>query len=126
MDLDNLLGGMQPSDLIIVAARPGVGKTSLAVSMAMNAALKNKAVVAMFTLEMSGEQLVQRMISAQTGIDSQRLRLGRIADLEWEQFTHASGVLSDTAIFIDDTPSPSPMEIRTKAPAPGRRNTPWI
>jgi replicative DNA helicase len=114
-DLDDLLGGLQPSDLIIVAARPGVGKTSLAVSMAMNAALKQKAVVAMFTLEMSGEQLVQRMISAQTGIDSQRLRLGRIADLEWEQFTQASAVLSDTAIFIDDTPSPSPMEIRTKA-----------
>ena len=114
-DLDRLLGGLQPSDLIIIAARPGVGKTSLAVSIACNAALKSNAVVAMFTLEMSGEQLVQRMISSYTGIDSQRLRLGRIEDLEWEKFTHASGVLSEAAIFIDDTPSPSPMEIRTKA-----------
>ncbi|NLG49494.1 MAG: replicative DNA helicase, partial [Chloroflexi bacterium] len=114
-DLDRLLGGLQPSDLIIIAARPGVGKTSLAISLGMNAALKSNAVVAIFTLEMSGEQLVQRMLSSQTGIDSQRLRLGRIEDMEWEKFTHASGVLSEAAIFIDDTPSPSPMEIRTKA-----------
>jgi len=114
-DLDRLLGGLQPSDLLIIAARPGVGKTSLAISMATNAALRNNAVVAMFTLEMSAEQLAQRMISAQTGIDSQRLRLGHIEDLEWEQFTRASGTLSQASIFIDDTPSPSPMEIRTKA-----------
>jgi len=114
-DLDRLLGGLQPSDLIIIAARPSMGKTSLAVSIAMNAALKHNAVVAIFTLEMAAEQLVQRMISGQTGIDSQRLRLGRIEDIEWEKFTHASGVLSEAAIFIDDTPSPSPMEIRTKA-----------
>lgn len=114
-DLDRLLGGLQPSDLIIIAARPSMGKTSLAVSIAMNAALKHNAVVAIFTLEMAAEQLVQRMISGQTGIDSQRLRLGRIEDIEWEKFTHASGVLSEAAIFVDDTPSPSPMEIRTKA-----------
>jgi replicative DNA helicase len=114
-DLDRLLGGLQPSDLIIIAARPGVGKSSLAVSMAVNAALKHNSVVAMFTLEMSAEQLVQRMISGHTGIDSQRLRLGRIEDLEWEKFTHASSTLSEAAIFIDDTPSPSPMEVRTKA-----------
>lgn len=114
-DLDRLLGGLQPSDLIIIAGRPGSGKTSLALTMASNAALKSNAVVAVFTLEMSGEQLVQRLISAQTGIDSQRLRLGRIEDTEWDQFTRASGTLSQAAIFIDDTPSPSPMEIRTKA-----------
>jgi replicative DNA helicase len=114
-ELDHLLGGLQPSDLIIIAARPGVGKTSLAVSIAANAALKDNAVVAMFTLEMSGEQLVQRMISSHTGIDSQRLRLGRIEDVEWGQFTHMAGVLSEATIYIDDTPSPSPMEIRTKA-----------
>ena len=113
--LDRLLGGLQPSDLIIIAARPGVGKTSLAVSIATYAALKSNAVVAIFTLEMSAEQLAQRMISSQAGIDSQRLRLGDIEDIEWEQFTHVSGLLSQTAIFIDDTPSPSPMEIRTKA-----------
>ncbi len=113
--LDQLLGGLQPSDLIIVASRPGVGKTSLALSIASNAALKSDAVVAIFTLEMAAEQLVQRMISSRTGIDAQRLRLGRIEDTEWDQFTHASGVISEAAIFIDDTPSPSPMEIRTKA-----------
>jgi len=113
-DLDRLLGGLQPSDLIIIAARPGVGKTSLAVTIACNAALKHNSVVAMFTLEMAGEQLVQRMISAYTGINSQRLRLGRIEDIEWEHFARASGTLSKTSIFIDDTPSPTPMEIRTK------------
>jgi len=113
--LDRLLGGLQPSDLIIIAARPGVGKTSLALSIASNAALKNNAIVAIFTLEMSADQLVQRLISSYTGIDSQRLRLGRIEDVEWERFTQASSRLSQVNIFIDDTPSPSPMEIRTKA-----------
>jgi replicative DNA helicase len=114
-DLDRLLGGLQPSDLIIVAARPGLGKTSLAVNMACNAALDSNSVVAMFTLEMAGEQLVQRMIASNTDIDSQRLRLGRIDEIEWDKFTRMSGILSETAIFIDDTPSPSPMELRTKA-----------
>ena len=113
--LDHLLGGLQPSDLIIIAARPGVGKSSLATTIANNAALRNNAVVAMFTLEMSAEQVVQRMIASNTGIDSQRLRLGQIQDTEWEEFTRVSGVLSEASIFIDDTPSPSPMEIRTKA-----------
>jgi len=113
-DLDRLLGGLQPSDLIIIAARPGVGKTSLAVTIACNAALKYNSVVAMFTLEMAAEQLVQRMISAHAGIDSQRLRSAQIDDVEWEHFARASGTLSKAAIFIDDTPSPTPMEIRTK------------
>jgi replicative DNA helicase len=114
-DLDRLLGGLQPSDLIIIAARPSVGKSSLATTIAGNAALKSNSVVAIFTLEMSAEQLVQRMISSHTGIDSQRLRLGRLEDGEWVQFTRVSGTLSEAAIFIDDSPSPSPMEIRTKA-----------
>jgi replicative DNA helicase len=114
-DLDRLLGGLQPSDLIVVAARPGVGKSSLATSIACSAALKHNAVVAIFTLEMSAEQLVQRMISSYAEINSQRLRLARIEDFEWEQFTRVSGTLSEAAIFIDDTPSPSPMEVRTKA-----------
>lgn len=115
IDLDRLMGGLQPSDLIIIASRPGVGKSSLALTIAANAALKHDSVVAMFTLEMASEQLVQRLISARTGIDAQRLRLGQIADMEWDQFTQASSVLSEATIFIDDTPSPSPMEIRTKA-----------
>ena len=113
--LDALLGGLQKSDLIIIAARPGVGKSSLATTIAVNAALKYQAGVAIFTLEMSGEQLVQRMLSSQTGIDSQKLRLGHIDDSEWDKITYASQSLAETSIFIDDSPSPSPMELRTKA-----------
>jgi len=114
-NIDKLLGGMQRSDLIIVAARPGMGKTSLMLSMALNAARKYGQRVAIFSLEMSAEQLVQRLISAETGIDSQRLRIGNLHDDEWPVFTQATGALSDTMIFIDDTPSISAMQVRTKA-----------
>ncbi|MGI6368025.1 MAG: replicative DNA helicase [Anaerolineae bacterium] len=114
IDLDRLMGGLQPSDLIIIASRPGVGKSSLALTMASNAALRADAVVAIFTMEMPAEQLVQRMISSRTGIDAQNLRLGHIADTQWDQITQASSVLSEASIFIDDTPSPTPTEIRTK------------
>jgi replicative DNA helicase len=114
IDLDRLLGGLQPSDLIIVAGRPGMGKSSFGMSMARNAAIKHNAVVAFFSLEMSAEQLVQRLIAGETGITSQRLRVGDIHDIEWDKFVKASGNLAETAIFIDDTPSPSPMELRTK------------
>lgn len=114
IDIDRLLGGMQRSDLIIVAGRPGMGKSSLGLSVAHNAALKNNAVVAFFSLEMSATQLVQRLIASETGINSQRLRIGDIRDIEWDKLVKASGTLAETALFIDDTPSPSPMEIRTK------------
>jgi replicative DNA helicase len=114
IDMDHLLGGLQRSDLIIVAGRPGMGKTSFALSMAQNAALKHHAVVAFFTLEMSGEQLAQRMISADTGIDSRRLLIADIQDVEWERFTKSAGTLGETLIFIDDTASPTPLEIRSK------------
>jgi replicative DNA helicase len=114
IDLDKLLGGLQRSDLVIIAGRPGTGKTSLALNMAQSAALKHKAVVGFFTLEMSGEQLVQRMIASETGIDSRRLMVADIHDLEWERFLKASGDLSETLVFVDDTPSPTPLEIRSK------------
>ena len=114
IDLDKLLGGLQRSDLIIVAGRPGMGKSSLALTVAHSVALKHNAVVALFSLEMSGEQLVQRLIAGETGISSQRLRVGDIRDVEWDKFVKASGTLAETAIFVDDTPSPSPMELRTK------------
>jgi len=114
IDLDKLLGGLQRSDLIIVAGRPGMGKSSLALTMAHNVALKHNAVVALFSLEMSGEQLVQRLIAGETGISSQRLRVGDIRDVEWDKFVQAAGTLAETTIFIDDTPSPSPVELRTK------------
>ncbi len=114
IDLDRLLGGMQKSDLLIVAARPGVGKTSLCLSFARHAARMGKH-VAIFSLEMSDEQVVQRLVSADTGIDAQRLRLGQLHEDEWPLFVQATGVLSELPIFIDDTPSISAMQLRTKA-----------
>jgi len=114
-DLDKLLGGMQRSDLLILAARPSVGKTSLALSMAHNAAKKFKQRIALFSLEMSSEQVVQRLISSETRIDSQRLRRGEIAEDEWDRFMKATGDLAETLIFIDDTPGISALELRTKA-----------
>jgi replicative DNA helicase len=114
-NIDKLLGGMQKSDLIIIASRPGMGKTSLMLSMAQNAARKYNQRVAIFSLEMSSEQLVQRLIAAETGIDSQRLTIGNLHEEEWPIFTRATGALSETMIFIDDTPSISAMQVRTKA-----------
>ncbi len=114
IDLDRLLGGLQKSDLIIVAARPGVGKTALCLSFARNAARLGKH-VAIFSLEMSAEQVVQRLVSAETGIDAQRLRLGQLEEDEWPLFVQATGVLSELPIFIDDTPSISALQLRTKA-----------
>lgn len=114
IDLDKLLGGLQKSDLIIVAARPGVGKTSLCLSIARNAARLGKH-VAIFSLEMSAEQVVQRLISAETGIDAQRLRLGQLREEEWPLLVQATGVLSELPIFIDDTPALSALQLRTKA-----------
>ncbi len=113
-DLDRMLSGLNKSDLIIVAARPGMGKTALQNAVALNAARRYDKRVAMFNLEMSGEQLVQRMIAAETRIDSQRLRRGDLADHEWAIFLEALGRLSETKIFIDDTPSITPMQLRTK------------
>jgi len=115
IDLDRLLGGLQRSDLIIVASRPGVGKTSLMLSMALSAARKYHQRVAIFTLEMSSEQLVQRMVSAETGIDSQRLRLGELREDEWPLFVQASSALGDALMYLDDTPSISALQLRTKA-----------
>ena len=113
-DLDRLLGGLQRSDLIIVAARPGVGKTSLCLSFARHAARSGKH-VALFSLEMSAEQLVQRIVSAETGIDAQRLRLAELQENEWPLFVQATGVISELPVFIDDTPSLSALQLRTKA-----------
>ena len=114
IDLDRLFGGLQKSDLLIVAGRPGMGKTGLLLSIAKNAAQKHKKHVAVFSLEMSNEQLVQRLIAQETGIDTQRLRTGKLDDDEWPLFTHAIEVLSDTHIFLDDTPAITPLQLRTK------------
>jgi replicative DNA helicase len=114
VDLDRLLSGLNKSDLVIIAARPGMGKTALQNAIALNAARRYNKRVAMFNLEMSAEQLVQRMIAADTRIDSQRLRRGDLADGEWTVFMEALGRLSEMRIFIDDTPSITPMQLRTK------------
>jgi replicative DNA helicase len=114
IDLDRLLGGMQPSDLLIIAGRPGSGKTAFMISAGKNAALIHKKHVAMFSLEMSNEQLIQRLISQETGIDSQRLRTGKLEEEEWPKFTQAIEVLGDTIMFLDDTPSLTPLQLRTK------------
>jgi replicative DNA helicase len=113
-DLDRLLGGLNKSDLIIIAARPGMGKTALQLAIGQAAARRFDKRVAMFSLEMSSEQMVQRMIAAETRIDSQRLRRGDLHDSEWPIFYEAVGRLSMTNIFIDDTPSITPMQLRTK------------
>jgi replicative DNA helicase len=114
IDLDRLLGGMQPSDLLIIAGRPGMGKTGFLLSAAKNAAQTYKKHVAIFSLEMSNEQLVQRLLAQETGIDSQRLRTGQLSEDEWPLFTHAIEVLSDTHIHLDDTPAITPLQLRTK------------
>lgn len=113
-DLDRLLGGLNKSDLLIFAGRPGMGKTSFQNSLALTAALKHGKRIAIFNLEMSGEQLVQRMIAAETKIDSQRLRRGQLQDHEWPIFMEAVGRLSEARIFIDDTPSITTNQLRTK------------
>jgi len=114
--LDRTLGGLQNSDLIILAARPAMGKTSLALNIAQNAALRHNQRVAIFSLEMSNDQLVQRLLSMQTGIDSHRLRLGAIEDeQEWSVLISAANELANTSIYIDDTPGASVAEIRSKA-----------
>jgi replicative DNA helicase len=118
-DLDNLLAGLQKSDLIILAARPSVGKTSFALDLARMTATKGRAAVGIFSLEMSKEQLVDRMLCAQAGVSLWKMRTGKLNDQgEFDDFTRigdAMGQLSEARIFIDDTANCSIMEIRTKA-----------
>ncbi len=118
-DLDNLLAGLQKSDLIILAARPSVGKTSLAMDMARQAAIKSKEGVAVFSLEMSKEQLVDRMLCAQAGVNLWKMRTGKLSDKENENdfsnIGRAMGELSEAPIYIDDSGTLSIMEIRAKA-----------
>ncbi|HET6602644.1 MAG TPA: replicative DNA helicase [Xanthomonadaceae bacterium] len=114
-DLDELTAGLQPSDLIIVAARPAMGKTSLALNMAQHAALKTKKAVAVFSMEMSAPQLAFRLISSLGRVDQQRLRTGMLEDEDWPRVTSAITLLSEARIFIDDTPALSPIELRSRA-----------
>jgi replicative DNA helicase len=114
IDLDRMLTGMQQSDLLIIAGRPGQGKSGFLLSAAKNAALLHKKHVAIFSLEMSNEQVVQRLLAQETGIDSQRLRNGKLHQQEWPLLTQAIEVLSDTHIYLDDTPAITPLALRTK------------
>jgi replicative DNA helicase len=114
-DLDQLTGGLQKSDLIILAARPSVGKTAFALGMAYGAAVQHGKSVGIFSLEMSAEQLVQRLLATETGVDSHRLRLGQIDDHEWDRISRAFGRLAEAKIFIDDSSGLNVMEVRSKA-----------
>ena len=113
--LDNLTSGLQKSDLIILAARPSMGKTALALNIAKNAAVDSNIPVAIFSLEMSKEQLSLRMLCAEARLDSSRLRGGFFSMADWHRLTDAAGTLSESPIYIDDSPSLSAMEIRAKA-----------
>jgi replicative DNA helicase len=114
-DLDAKTGGFQKSDLIIVAARPGIGKTSLTLNIAQHASIQHKIPVAIFSLEMSEQQLVTRLLCSEAAVDSYRLRSGLLKDSEWPRIAQAMGALSEAQIFIDDSPSISAIELRTKA-----------
>lgn len=114
-DLDNLTSGFQPSDLIILAARPSVGKTSLGLNIARNTAVKEDCAVVIFSLEMSKEQVAQRLLCSESAINSQNLRNGFLNDDEWRRLSIALGRLGEAKIFIDDTPGISVMELRAKA-----------
>ncbi len=114
-DLDNLLGGLQKSDLVILAARPAMGKTSLMLNIAEHAAVKTKAKVGIFSLEQSRDQLVDRLLSSSAGVDSWKLRTGNLADEDFPRLGKAMGVLSEAPIFIDDTPGQSALEVLTKS-----------
>jgi len=114
-DLDALTTGLQRSDLVVVAARPSVGKTSFALNVAEHAAVRDKKSVGLFSLEMSKEQLVLRLLSSVANIDSQRLRSGFLEELDFARIAPAMNSLSEAPIYIDDTPSISTMELRTKA-----------
>jgi replicative DNA helicase len=115
VDMDKILGGLQRSDLIILGARPAHGKTALVLGICHNAAVRYKQRVALFSLEMSKEQLVQRLLCMQGRLDSGRLRSGYIDEDEWTRVIDAAAVLSETKIFIDDSAGITPAEMRNRA-----------
>lgn len=114
-DLDNKLAGMQNSNLIIFAARPGMGKTSFALNIAQHAAVQGGFPVGIFSLEMSQEELVDRLLVAQADIDAWKLKTGRLDEKDFDRLSHAMGQLAEAPLFIDDTPGLSISEVRTKA-----------
>ena len=113
--IDIITSGWQPSDLIIIAARPGMGKTALTLSMARNISVTNNFPVAFFSLEMSSVQLITRLISSETGLSSEKLRTGNLANHEWEQLNVKVNSLEKAPLYVDDTPSLSIFDLRAKA-----------
>ena len=113
-DLDRAISGLNKSDLILLAARPGMGKTSMALNILLEAGKKSGKTVAFFSLEMSREQLVNRMLCSEAMIDAQKLRTGELEENDWAELINAMGPLSEAPIYIDDTPGVTPMEVRSK------------
>lgn len=114
VDLDNMTSGLQPSDLIIVAGRPSMGKTSFAMNIVENTVLRNDKPVVVFSMEMSGESLVMRMLSSLGRIDYQKIRTGKLDEEDWPRLTSAMSLLQDRALFVDGTPALSPSDIRAR------------
>ncbi|HMM76807.1 MAG TPA: replicative DNA helicase [Gammaproteobacteria bacterium] len=113
-ELDGMTSGLQPSDLIVIAGRPSMGKTAFALNIAQNAAIKGETAVAVFSMEMPAEQLAMRMLSSIGRIDQHKVRTGKLADDDWPRLTHAVGILSEAKLYIDDTPALSPGELRSR------------
>ena len=114
IDLDYRTAGMQPSDLVLIAARPSMGKTAFVLNIAQYVAFKQNQTVAIFSLEMSKEQLVNRLFSLESHVDSQHLRTGNLSDMEWEKLIESAGVIGQSNLIIDDTPGISISELRSK------------
>jgi replicative DNA helicase len=114
-DLDDMTSGLQPGDLVIVAGRPSMGKTSLAMNIAESTAVGSKLPVAIFSMEMPGEQLAMRMMASLGRINAHKVRTGKLEDDDWPRLTHAIGLLAEAPMFIDDTPALTPLELRTRA-----------
>lgn len=114
-ELDKLTSGFQPSDLVVIAGRPSMGKTAFSLNIAQYAAIEKKIPAALFSLEMSKEQLVLRMLCSEAKVDAHKLRGGFLGETDWPKLTRAAGILSEAPIFIDDTPALSVLEMRAKA-----------
>jgi replicative DNA helicase len=114
-DFDEMTSGLQASDLIIVAGRPSMGKTTFAMNLAENVAIKAKKPVAVFSMEMPGDQLAMRMMSSLGRIDQHKVRTGKLDDDEWPRMTSAINLLAETQLFIDDTPALTPTEVRSRS-----------
>jgi len=115
VDLDDYTSGLQRSDLIIIAGRPSMGKTALAMNLAEHAAIDQNLPVALFSMEMPGSQLATRMLASLSRVNAQRLRTGRLTDDDWPRLTSTLGMLGDKPIYVDDTPALTPLELRTRA-----------